>query len=391
MKESNTQQSFKSLLRPLIAAVISAAAVSFPVQADEPFRPEVMSVEQHIAPGANVFLNQAGWDGASRIHVYGQDDLKYKGSMPAGLTAQVVISKDGKTAYVLSDFLKRMVYGPTESVVAVYDVATLSRKTEIIVPNKAVKALAMHNLLELSADESLLYVQNATPATSVTVVDLATGSVLQEIPTPGCYGVYPALKGTRFTTVCGTGQLKTISVTGKEYSVSASDKIFDADTDPLYVPALRRKSGELVMTTFGGALYLIDDSGKTAKLKDKLQINAGVEGNWAPGGSVTTAYNAELDTAFVLMHPDAYDGSHKNASAEIWAYSLKGKKLLSRSEAAGLIAVGVSQGKNPVLFGANEEEETVERFAASDAKSFVFSKTGSDAKAGWVTQVETGL
>ncbi len=373
---------------PLVACIATLLlSAVMPAAQAESFKPEVFTVEKTIQPGPNVFMNEAAWGGASQIHVFAQDDLHYKGSMPAGITSQMKVSKDGKTVYVLSDFAKRMTYGPVESVVQVYDVETLSRKKEIIVPNKAVKAIGMTQLLELSVDEKLLYVQNATPATSVSVIDIATGEVITEVPTPGCYGVYPALKGTSFSTPCGTGQLKTFTLKGKEYSVEASGRLFDVDADPIYIHSERRKNGELILTTFGGALYLADDSGKSVKIKEKLQVNAGIEGDWAPGGYAITAYSATLDMVFMLMHSSAYDGSHKNGSEEIWAYSLKKKKLISRSPAPHMVALSVTEGKPPVLFGSNEEDETIDKYVLSGDGDFMFEKVAADEKAGWTTSL----
>ena len=51
------------------------------------FEPETVTVEPHIAPGPNLFVNETSWEGASQIHVYGQDDLAYKGQVSLGLTS----------------------------------------------------------------------------------------------------------------------------------------------------------------------------------------------------------------------------------------------------------------------------------------------------------------
>lgn len=114
-------------------------------------------------------------------------------------------------------------------------------------------------------------------------------------------------------------------------------------------------------------------------------MNAGIEGSWAPGGYSITAYNKPNDMVFMIMHADAEEGSHKDASGEIWAYSLKQKKLLSRSPAEGLIALDATQDKDPVLFGSNENDESVDRFAQTKAGKFVYEKTGSDARVLWTT------
>ncbi|GGJ99573.1 hypothetical protein GCM10007426_30860 [Alloalcanivorax dieselolei] len=352
------------------------------------FKPETISVKPAIDPGSNVLVNQAEWAGASKIHVYGQQDLSYKGSVSVGLTSQILLGRDQKTLYTLSDYMKRLTRGPVESVIEEYDIATLSLKREIVIPNKAVKAIGMAQLLEQSADGRYLYVQNATPATSVTVVDLQAGEAVLEVPTPGCYGVFPAPRDNRFSTLCGAGDLKTYSVNGDQYDTT-SISLFSPEQDPLYVQAQRTADGRLVFLSFNGTLYLVDDGDATAKLLGTVPLTKGVNGDWAPGGYVVMAYSPATNMMFVLMHPDAYEGSHKDPSEEIWSVDMKSAKVIGRSHAEGLIALAVSQGQEPVLFGTTDEDETIERFALLDNTKFVFKAAGSDDKSGWASSLLT--
>ena len=163
--------------------------------ADAPFKAETFTVEKAIKPGPNVLVNYASWDGSSKLHVYGQDGLEYKGLMGMGLTSQFVISGDGKKAYVLSDYMKRYTYGPIESVVQIFDIQTLTPISEIIVPNKAVKAIAMTQLIELSADEKILYVGvSDSKATRVVAYDVAADGTITNERT--FFDAHPLLKGS---------------------------------------------------------------------------------------------------------------------------------------------------------------------------------------------------
>lgn len=374
-----------------IRSLYCALSLLVPVAAAQaegtPFKPETFTVEKAIKPGANVLVNTASWDGSSKLHVFGQDGLEYKGLVGMGLTSQFVVSRDGGKAYVLSDYMKRYTYGPVESVVQIFDIKTLSPVTEIIVPNKAAKAIGMTQLIELSADEKFLFIQNATPATSVTVIDLQRNAVVNEIPTPGCYGIVAAPKGQKFSTLCGSGQFKTYVFKGSDYISETSEMIFDPQVDALYLHAQRRGNGELIFTSFNGNLYLLDDSGKAVVKKKIISVSKGIEGDWVPGGYAITAYNKANDVVFMLMHSGAYEGSHKDASEEIWAYSLGKNKLVSRSPAPHLVALTATQDKEPRLYGANEEDESVDEYQLSDAKKFIFSKTASDERVGWTTSL----
>ncbi|GAB2788462.1 hypothetical protein GCM10027040_13350 [Halomonas shantousis] len=356
-------------------------------ETDSEFTPEELTVEASIKPGANVFVNSASWDGASRIHVYGQENLAYKGLMSLGLTSQILLSNDSRRIFAFSDYMKRYTYGPVESVLQVFDVAGLTPVQEIVIPNKAAKAIGMTQLIETSADENYVYIQNATPATSVTVVDLASGEVVNEVPTPGCYGIYPTPQGYRFSTLCGDGTIKTYSPQDDGYEVASSEALFDIDNDALYLHAQRLEDGRLLFTSFNGNLYLADDSGDSVVFDEKIAVTEGIEGGWVPGGYLVSAYNAPNDMVFLLMHSDGAEGSHKDASEEIWAYRLSDRTLVSRSPAEHLVAIDVTQEERPHLYGSNEEDESVDAYALSGDEGFQFTKVASDDTVGWNTSL----
>ena len=62
------------------------------------------------------------------------------------------------------------------------------------------------------------------------------------------------------------------------------------------------------------------------------------------------------------MHKGASNGGHKNPSAEIWTYDLRGKKLLMRSPAAGLTSITLSAADPTVLFAINGVDAKIMRF-----------------------------
>ncbi|WP_353220082.1 amine dehydrogenase large subunit [Salinisphaera sp. S4-8] len=392
-----TATRFQRLARQTATAVVCALTFAGAVAAADDtdtstkasaFEPETFTVEQGIAEGPLVLVNQASWDGASRIHVYSQDGLDYQGLLSMGLTSQLIVSPDHSRVYTLSDYMERYTYGPIHSVVQAFDIDTLKPVAEVEVPNKAVKAIGMEHLIEISADGKYVYVQNATPGTSVTVVSVDDMSVLKEIPTPGCYGIYPSAEGHRFTTLCGPGTLNSYDVDEQDPGATPSDKFFNVEADALYLHSVRTQDGHLVFTSFNGNLYVVDDSGDKAKLVKKLAVTEGVDGDWAPGGYGVTAYNAANDMLFMIVHSDAYEGSHKDMSEQIWAYSLADEKLLSRSKAPHLVAIATSQGERPTLYGSNEEESSVDVYTAGD-DGFKFKKTDSDERVGWTTSLMT--
>jgi methylamine dehydrogenase heavy chain len=273
-----------------------------------------------------------------------------------------VLSGDGATLYTTSNYPERIVFGPTVTVLHEWDVATLSLKREIEIPAKSAMVETQLAMLSLVDDGKYVLVQNATPATSVTVVDLAAGAVLAEVPTPGCWGAIPVATGAAFLTLCGDGSMA-VHRFAPDGAASAAFRLadaFDPDFDPLFTnPA---QAGEnLYFVSFNGNIVHVTFSGTAAEVAGAFPITEGIE-DWAPGGSEVIAYHAGTGVAFVLMHSGAADGSHKDAAEEIWAVDVAGQSVLYRSVANHERSITVTQSSPPVVFAASDDTSTVYRY-----------------------------
>ena len=329
------------------ACILALCASAGPAMAD--LAPETLTIDETIEPGPNVLVMDFGMTGSSPVYVLGAADLALKGNIGAGTYGQMVLSPDGKTLYTVSDYLERYVYGEVHAVVHEWDVQTLSARREFEISNRFAQAESQPGLLTLSADGGFLLVQNATPATSVTIVDLAKGAGIAEVPTPGCWTAIPAATGPRFTTICGDGTLTSFGygADGSFTPPAKSAKIFDADSDPLFANPVR-VGGKLVYASFGGSLVVVDDSGAVPVLDRTVPF--AVE-DWAPGGSEVLAYHPGSDTIFVMMHKGREDGLHKAPAEEIWALDAATFAVKGRSPASGETGIHVSGGASPDLFG----------------------------------------
>jgi methylamine dehydrogenase heavy chain len=270
--------------------------------------------------------------------------------------------------------MKRIAYGAAEMVLQIFDVATLSPIKEIALPPKFAMLTPYRHMLAQSADGRYVYVQNATPATSVTVVDIIAGKVTGEIPTPGCFGIYPSLQGHKFSVICGDGTFASyaLQADGAAADRAQSQKIFDVDQDPIFLPA-QRAGADLIYLSYHGNVYRLSDRDAAVQLLAKFSITEGIRGGWAPGGYELFAYDQRHDVLFVGMHPDAKDGSHKQGSKEIWAYQLGARKLLHRSSVEGVRALTVSDEAVPVLFALKDKE--VMRLEVDPKAQFAIKKT----------------
>ncbi|WP_022720185.1 amine dehydrogenase large subunit [Rhodopseudomonas sp. B29] len=243
------------------------------------------------------------------------------------------------------------------------------------------QALPYRSLFQRSSDGNLLLIQNATPATSVSVVDISSKQEL-EVPAPGCYGLYPALATPlRFSTLCGDGTVGTYTVAAdlKSAARKASAKLFDASTDPLFTHAERDQDG-YVFLSFKGKLIRMALDGETANVTEKLDLVPADATGWAPGGYQPFAVDAKAGIAYILMHSGDTDGAHKNPSNEIWAYDFRGKRLLARSPIANLTSLTLSAADPNMLFGINPVDLKIERLSVDPASRRV--SPGGEIKLG---------
>lgn len=371
-------------VRSMLATAVIACIAMSNGHAEE-FVAEQLTVEPHIKPGANVFVLDQSWTGASQINVLGIEDLSRKGNLSLGLNSQMVVSPDFKTVYTTSIYARRITHGPLEVVLQEFDVDTLTLRREIPILERTAQVAPNIAALQLSADRQYAFVQNATPATSVSVVDLTAGKHLAEVPTPGCWGAFAGKADIKFTTLCGSGKLVSYSLdaNGEYEAHPASEKIFDTDRKPLYTHALRA-GDDLIFSSFDGSLFRVSDAGDTPRLVDSFSYVEGVDGNWAPGGVAMMTYSPEHNVLFIAMHANARNGSHKDNAQEIWAVDLGSKKLLSRSPVKDILSLTVSADAS-VLFGLSDEDHSLTRYSVDRRDGFRLTANGKVAELGGFT------
>lgn len=370
------------------AGLTSIMAATVAVHAEEAdFVPEQATTKEAMDPGPKVFVNMQNWGGGpSAIYIYSAEDLALKGSVSGGAQSHFTLSKDGRTIYLVSGFYSRLASGKGEHVLQIFDTDTNMLKKEIVLPFKVTQYTDDRALLQLSADERFLYVQNATPATSVTVVDLEKGEVVQEVPSPGCYGIYPATSGYSYSAICNDGTFTTFALTadGTGFESKKSEKIFDVDADPIYL-ASERAEGDLLFVSYHANVYRLSDADGVVKTLSVTPIAEGIAGNWGASGYSTVTYNDANGILFVPMAPDHHDGSHYHAAKEVWAYDLKNKALLYRSNVDGLNAVYVTDDAKPVLYGLSLADSKIYRYDIDPSAKFAAKKVAEHSDFGFAT------
>jgi methylamine dehydrogenase heavy chain len=152
-------------------------------------------------------------------------------------------------------------------VLEVWDAQTLAFKHEVLLPPRRAQTLNYRGLVSVSANGRFVWVQNATPASSITVVDLAEKKVATEIQTPGCWGTLPAAAHpARFGMLCSDGRITTVTLDeqGQEAGRQLSDVLFDPDRDAWFHSA-ERIGDRYFFLSFQGRITEVDLSGTSAR------------------------------------------------------------------------------------------------------------------------------
>ena len=283
----------------------------------------------------------------------------FKGMFRASQFASILSSSTKSEIYTAESFFARLSEGERTDAITIWDKATLKSKGEILLPGgKRQQIVTYKNTFQFTNNEKWALVTNFTPAHSVTVVDLEGRKVLGDIELPGCSMVYPT--GERgFTTFCADGTLTSIVLDpdGKVSSTVTTKPIHDIDNQAMFaMPAMVGKTAWFV--TYRGLIRGFDLSGPVAKpLKKDFSVGAadGGQPEWRPGGWQVIASDAN-GRLYVLMTPFGREGSHKDASTEVWVLDPASKSRVARIAMKGpSVSIEVTHEASPKLVVARAD------------------------------------
>lgn len=301
------------------------------------------------------------------VHVIDGDSLRYLGKVSTGFTGFFNVSRDGRELYTASTYYERLNRGKRTDTVAVYDSKTLLLTKEIVIPSKHAQDVPYPAFLVPASSGSWLYTQNATPASSVAIVDTAAASDIGEIATAGCYGIFPSpTLATRFTTLCGDGTALTITLDrdGKERSRTHSAKLFDPDGDAWFL-ATADDGAHTIFVSFHGIVHVLDLSGDSAvEIGSPWALASGAlaAAHWRPGGDQILAYQRHDGQLFVTMHRHGEEGTHKNGADEIWQLDMASHRLVERIAGAQALSLAVTQDAHPRLYAVSGKDGSLRRY-----------------------------
>lgn len=285
---------------------------------------------------------------ASELHVFDASDGKFLGLVPLSFIGFVQLSHDGKNIYVATTYYSRNTRGKRTDVVEVWDADTLSFVREIKIPNKRASSLTYDGMFQLTNDGRFALVQNATPAQSVSVVDLQKHKFVEEITaTAGCWSIIPLPDTPRsFAAICGNGSLMTLALDedGNLADQQRSKPMFPVANDPIFI-APGVLPHKLVFVSFYGNVYTadVDENGVSFEPEWSLLNDEDKADNWRPGGYNLLAVDPDSKRLYITMHPDGKEGSHKNPAAEIWVFDLKTRKRIARIPGRHALSVEIDK------------------------------------------------
>lgn len=286
-----------------------------------------------------------------RTALFDTDTGNMLGMLSAGMgIVAPVFAPDHREIYLAETYYSRGTRGERTDIVTVYDASSLAPIAEIPLPPKRADHASGVASNAITDDGRFLAVFNLTPATSISVVDLAARRLTAEIATPGCSLVYPA-GPRRFLMLCGDGSLMSVTLddAGQEKTKERSAP-FDPNADPVTEKAARA-GNQWLFISFAGVLHPVDISGDVPSFAKAWSIVSEEDkrGSWRIGGTQQLAVHAPSGRLYALMHQGGKD-THKDPGTEVWVFDLathaRVQRIALKSPIAGFLRrqLGLTDG-----------------------------------------------
>jgi methylamine dehydrogenase heavy chain len=317
--------------------LLSMATVSADPGKTQPF-PQPLPNDTAMRVDTLPAVYPPGWaflaygNGNFEIRDVGSDDRSVKGILPGHESGTLLVGTRRPELYVADTAWARSNRGTRTDYISIYDKQTLQLSGEIVLPGaRRALVVPMHGMFSFADDERLALVYNFTPAASVTIVDLVQRKVLNEISIPGCSLAYSS--GSRgFASLCGSGTLLSIQIDsrGRVARKTESAPFNPLDTDPLFTESAVVQ-GIRYFPSFHGRVRPLDLRADEPKvLPDWPLVSAAdAAANWRPSGQQLVAGGDDA-RLYVIMQPDAHEGTHKKAGSEVWVFDTTTQQRVDR-------------------------------------------------------------
>ncbi|WP_374649622.1 amine dehydrogenase large subunit [Rhizorhabdus sp.] len=365
-----------SMMAALVLSLTSGAAVGATPYPDplpvEPI-PNVLELTPKY-PASWIYVQDLHFnsilDGRAAIVDVAAENSAVKGQIPVAQFGTLLPSTTRPDIYVAETFHARLTRGERTDVITIWDKATLKPKGEIALPGgKRGQFVTLRHAFQLTNGEKWALLFNFTPASSVSVIDLDSRTILNEIDLPGCSLIYPT--GERgFTSLCADGTMTSIALdaAGKVASSATSKAINDIDHDAMFMtPTMVGRTAWFA--TFTGSLHGIDLSGPVARDLGSFAMpkEKTAEGEWRPGGWQVISSDP-AGRVYVLMNPAGKEGTHKDGGTEVWVVDPARKQRVARVPLANpAISIEVTAQASPLLV-ASRADGSLDVYDAASGK-----------------------
>jgi len=340
-----------------------------------PLQPEQASVEKLSAPSPHwIFVYDINFLGYldSKVYLFDGDSGSMLGMLSTGAWGNAVeFAPDFSAIYVPEMYYSRGSRGERTEVVTTYDTKDLKAVGEVIIPPKRATGRAHRAYQGISDDGRFVYVNNMTPATSVSVIDVVAQKFVGEIENAGCNLIYPT--GNRsFMSLCGDGTVQRVQLDeqGNLKSKTHSEKFFDPDKDPLTEKASRYGDTWLFIS-FDGYVHPVTFTGDKIKVGKRWSLFNDSERaqNWKAGGGQFNAVHRALGRLYVAVHQGGPYG-HKESGTAVWVYDLKTQKGIAQISLTSPAAnIGVTKDAAPLLITDDAARPAVDVYDALTGKA----------------------
>lgn len=302
-----------------------------------------------------------------RAHLIDADSGKYFGTLNTGYVhAKFSIPSHYKEIYSAETYYSRHVSGTRTDLVRIYDPINLTLIDEIKIPNKRATTIPRTTNTAVSEDGRFMSVFNLTPATSVSIVDVANRKFIGEIELPGC-ALSMSAGGNRFFSLCGNGTAYSYELDkhGKPLNKQKSRVFFDVEKDPVLENGVRYENFWL-FPSVEGMLYSVDISGKELDFPEPWSMinDEDRKAGWRTGGLQQIAVNVPHHRLYSIMHKGPAD-TYEHPGPEIWVYDINTRKRIQRIVTKRMaMSIHVSPDDKPLLFSLPETEATLDVYDA---------------------------
>lgn len=335
--------------------------LAWPAAAAEPLKAESYFVEKLGPPTPHwVLVNDMNFTGMTdgKVYAYDASAGTMLGMMSTGFAQMASeIAPDYSAVYVPITFYSRGTYGDRTDTVVVYETEGFTPIAEIVIPPKRATGMPMRGYSGMSDDGRFVYVVNMTPATSISIVNVADRMFAGEVDTAGCALVFPT--GNRsFASLCGDGTIQAFITddSGKVRERKKSAPFFAPNTDPVTEKASRHGDTWLFFS-FAGFVHPVKFAKGFATPQDKWSLFTDAEraAGWMVGGSQFNAVHNDKNLLFVIVHQGSTD-SHKDPGSQVWVYDLATRTKLRTIELAShAMSIAVTTDAAPLLVATTLE------------------------------------